>query len=346
MKKLSLLALTTALIAIPVSAHAEWYAGAGGGFQVPRDQEIKAGGVKQDVEYDNGWGALGAVGYKYGTGLRSELELGYRGAGVDSVSASATDAGSARIYSLMANTIYDIPTSLDFSPYIGAGVGAAKVSYDNVRTISGSVVDDSDIVPALQALVGFNVPFAENLDFFAQYQYQYLFDVEPNTNSGVRVDADYGNSLILAGVRYTFSEPLKPVAVAEPVAAALVELPKALPEVVEAPAIEKYMVFFDFDRSDITIEAADILKKVADNAEKGKVTRIELTGHADRAGKDKYNEKLSARRAEAVKKQLMRLGLPESEIATSAKGEREPLVQTGDGVREPQNRRVEIVYGN
>lgn len=351
MNKLSVLVLTTALIAFPVASHAEWYAGAGGGLQIPKDQEVKSG-PSQDIEYVNGWGVLGAVGYKYGNGLRSELELGYRGAGVDSVSLSATDAGSAKVFSLMANTLYDIPTDAGFSPYVGAGAGIAKIKYNNVRSLAAgvgtnalpgsNVLDDSSVAPAVQGIFGFNVPFADNLDFFAQYQYQYLFNVDPKNNAGGRVDADYGNSLILAGLRYSFSEP-KPVPVAAPLP---VELPQALPEVVEAPAIEKYMVFFDFDRSDLTIEAADILKKVADNAEKGKVTRIELTGHADRAGSDRYNEKLSARRAEAVRKQLIRLGLPESEIATSSKGERQPLVQTNDGVREPQNRRVEIVYGN
>lgn len=352
MKKLSLLALTSALIVLPAVANAEWYAGAGGGLQIPKDQEIKSGPT-QDIDYDNGWGVLGAVGYKYGNGLRSELELGYRGAGVDSVSLSTQDGGSAKVLSLMANTLYDIPTNTGFSPYVGAGAGIAKIDYNNVRSLAAGVgtnsltgsnlLDDSDVVPALQGIFGFNVPFADSLDFFAQYQYQYLFNVDPSNNAGGRTDADYGNSLILAGLRYTFSEPA-PVAAAAP-APAPVELPQALPEVA-APAIEKYMVFFDFDRSDLTIEAADILKKVAENAEKGKVTRIELTGHADRAGKDGYNQKLSARRAETVKKQLMRLGLPASEIATSAKGEREPLVQTNDGVREPQNRRVEIVYGN
>ena len=116
-------------------------------------------------------------------------------------------------------------------------------------------------------------------------------------------------------------------------------------EVIAAPAIEKYMVFFDFDRSDLTIEAADILKKVADNAKKGNVVRIELTGHTDRVGSKEYNMKLSQRRANTVKKQLVRLGLSAAEINTIAKGESEPLVPTADGVREAQNRRVEIVYG-
>ena len=67
------------------------------------------------------------------------------------------------------------------------------------------------------------------------------------------------------------------------------------------------------------------------------------TGHADRSGTVKYNLGLSKRRAEAVKKALVQLGITSNEIATVWKGEAEPLVQTKDGVREPQNRRVEIV---
>ncbi len=338
MKKLSILALTTALVALPAVAYAEWYAGAGGGIQLPRDQNIKAGVTKQDVDFNNGLGTLGTVGYKYGNGLRSELELGYRRATVDTVSNSAVDTGSTKVFSLMANALYDIPTGTGFAPYVGAGAGGAKVIYNNVRTIGGSTLDDSDVVGAVQGIVGASAPITENLNFFAQYQYQYLIDVREKTNTGADVYTNNGNSLIMAGLRYHFNEPT-PVPVAVPAPA-----PAPIPEMV-APAIDKYMVFFDFDRSDITIEAADILKKVSENAEKGKVTRIELTGHADRAGKEGYNQKLSARRAAEVKKQLVRLGLPASDIATSAKGETAPLVPTGDGVREPQNRRVEIIYG-
>ncbi|HAD86247.1 MAG TPA: hypothetical protein DCG48_02695, partial [Rhodospirillaceae bacterium] len=73
------------------------------------------------------------------------------------------------------------------------------------------------------------------------------------------------------------------------------------------------------------------------------VTRIETTGHADRSGTDAYNLRLSQRRAESVKAELNRLGIPSGEILTRWKGEREPLVQTPDGAREPQNRRVEII---
>ena len=355
MKKLSFLLLTSALITLPSLAKAEFYAGVGGGVQMPREEGIKTG-VKQNVDLDTGWGALGTVGYKFGNGFREELELSYRGTGVDNVSGTTSYGGSEHVYSLMANTLYDIDTGTIVTPYLGVGAGVAKVDYDNVRTIGGNTLNDSDVGLALQGIAGVSVPLAESLSFFTQYQYQNVINLETATNSGAGAKSQYGSSLITAGLRWEFSLPessTRQTAMMEPVAApepALTPAPVAAPsetkkEVVAAPAVEKYMVFFDFNRSDLTIEAADILKKVADNAEKGKIVRLELTGHADRAGGDAYNMKLSQRRADAVKKQLVRLGLPAAEISTVAKGEREPLVPTADGVREPQNRRVEIVYG-
>jgi OmpA-OmpF porin, OOP family len=74
------------------------------------------------------------------------------------------------------------------------------------------------------------------------------------------------------------------------------------------------------------------------------VRLIVATGHADRSGPDNYNVRLSERRATAVKNQLVREGVPAGIIQTAGKGERENLVQTADGVREPRNRRVEIVF--
>jgi len=91
-------------------------------------------------------------------------------------------------------------------------------------------------------------------------------------------------------------------------------------------------------------ELKKIIETAADNAKKGNVTRIRATGHADRSGPEKYNMRLSMRRAQAVKAELVRLGIAEKEITLVAKGETEPLVPTPDGVREPQNRRVEILF--
>ena len=110
-----------------------------------------------------------------------------------------------------------------------------------------------------------------------------------------------------------------------------------------APKAEQYLVFFDFDSAKLTPEAIDIVKSAADTAKKESSPDIMLIGHADRAGSADYNLALSGRRADAVKAELVDLGLSPNAITTEAKGEAEPLVPTADGVAEPQNRRVEIL---
>ncbi|MBL8675565.1 MAG: OmpA family protein [Rhodospirillales bacterium] len=122
--------------------------------------------------------------------------------------------------------------------------------------------------------------------------------------------------------------------------------PPSGPAPVQPPKVagkKSYIVFFDFDRALITPTAATTIKQAAADAKAGKSTRLDVTGHADKSGGDAYNMALSLRRANAVKDQLVREGIPANQIAVVGRGESMPLVQTADGVREPQNRRVEIV---
>ena len=106
-----------------------------------------------------------------------------------------------------------------------------------------------------------------------------------------------------------------------------------------------YLVFFDFDKSNLTPGAIEIIKKANTEAHaSANEVNFSITGHTDRAGSDAYNMKLSQRRANSVKGELVKLGDNGKYIETIAKGESEPLVPTKDGVKEPQNRRVEIIY--
>ena len=109
-------------------------------------------------------------------------------------------------------------------------------------------------------------------------------------------------------------------------------------------APHSYLVFFDFNKSDLTAQATGIVDQAAKNAEAAKVSRLTVTGHTDTVGSDAYNMRLSRRRAESVAAQLEKDGIPSSEIQIVAKGKRDLLVPTADGVKEPQNRRVQIVY--
>ena len=101
--------------------------------------------------------------------------------------------------------------------------------------------------------------------------------------------------------------------------------------------------FFDWDRADLTDRARQIIAEAATNARTVSSTRIEVSGHADRTGTAVYNQRLSVRRAEAVAAELVRRGVTRNMITIQGFGFDRPLVPTAQGVREPQNRRVEIV---
>jgi outer membrane protein OmpA-like peptidoglycan-associated protein len=104
-----------------------------------------------------------------------------------------------------------------------------------------------------------------------------------------------------------------------------------------------FQVFFDFNKADITSAAAHVIQQASDSVKAGHMTQINVTGHTDTVGSAKYNQALSEHRAAAVKQQLIADGVSGTEIATSGVGKSGLLVPTADGVREPQNRRAEIV---
>ncbi len=109
------------------------------------------------------------------------------------------------------------------------------------------------------------------------------------------------------------------------------------------PPVRNFLVFFDFDKSTLTPRALDIVKEAARVAKAGQSAKVTCTGHTDTAGPASYNLALSLRRANTVKDALIREGVSATAIIVLGKGETQLLVATKDGVREPQNRRVEIV---
>ena len=105
------------------------------------------------------------------------------------------------------------------------------------------------------------------------------------------------------------------------------------------------MVFFDWDRSNLSVTTLNTITQAVTAFRSTGNARITATGHTDTTGPESYNMALSLRRANAVKNELVRQGVPADAIAVVGKGESQLLVPTGDNVREPQNRRVEIVIG-
>ncbi|MCB1783333.1 MAG: OmpA family protein [Alphaproteobacteria bacterium] len=129
-----------------------------------------------------------------------------------------------------------------------------------------------------------------------------------------------------------------PVAQAEPAPAPAPEPPPMAPE--EA----MYLVFFNWDSSELSSGAFGVLDAVADEVKKNPPKQINVTGHADTSGEKEYNKKLSFRRANAVRDALAKRGVAQDLMKVESRGEEELLVPTPDNVREPANRRVNISF--
>ena len=127
---------------------------------------------------------------------------------------------------------------------------------------------------------------------------------------------------------------------AEEMPAPIVEAPKGEPVPVQQAM---FIVFFDWDKSNISAGANDVLDAVAQELKSRKdVKGLHIIGHTDSSGSEKYNDKLSMRRANAVKKGLEARGIPKDMVTVEGRGEHDLLVKTADGVREPANRRAQM----
>jgi OmpA family protein len=104
-----------------------------------------------------------------------------------------------------------------------------------------------------------------------------------------------------------------------------------------------YMVFFDWDSTKLNQQSMVVIGQAAQAFKARGATGITATGHTDTSGGDAYNMALSLRRANVVKDALVQQGVPAGAINAVGVGKAGLLVQTPDGVREPQNRRVEMV---
>ncbi len=345
-------------------------------LSIPQTNLQANGFGNRRIKLDTGFVGVASVGYGLGNGLRFEIEGGYRqnkfgnvnnqSNGVNTVLGRA--GGDEQKYSGMVNVLYDFDVNVfgagsgfpAISPYVGVGAGYAWAQHKNVRlsSLTGPQVgfpngisqlyrtNDGDGAFAYQFIGGVAFPIASipglaltaEYRFFGlagerTYKYQYFSNGgAPGgtaTRASLKFDDNYNHSLML-GVRYAFNAAPAPV-IAAPAPVAVRE------------AARTYLVFFDWDRADLTDRARAIIGEAAQATTRIAVTRIEVAGHTDKSGTPRYNQGLSQRRANNVAAELVRLGVPRQAITTQAFGESRPLVPTADGVREPQNRRVEIV---
>lgn len=115
---------------------------------------------------------------------------------------------------------------------------------------------------------------------------------------------------------------------------------------VAQPGIEgegKYLITFGLDQVTLTEADRRVIAQAAEDYRRTGTAQVNVTGYTDTSGPAAYNLELSQERAEIVANELMREGVPATDIVTVGRGEENLLVPTADGVREPRNRRVEIV---
>ena len=350
----ALVAAGALVVALPSLAHAQWYVGADVGGNITSDAPVRIYDATNDVDAFNdttyNWGPVGLIeaGYSFG-GPKVEMELGYRTNRTNMVGAG-TGAGSTNSFSMMTNAIYELQGIAGYSkvhPFVGAGLGAAKIMSNDITSDSVWAYSGSDWKMAYQGMAGVGYDITDNLMVKGQYRY---FATENYVVSGISGDsghAEYKNQAVLVGLTYSFgSHAPSQAAAPAPVAftqSAYAPAPTSVPAARRSAAQNNYIVFFDFDKASLSAEADRVISQAAVAAKLGGITRVNLTGHTDLSGSDKYNVALSLKRANVVKEALVKQGVPAGDIVLVGKGKSSPLVKTKDGVREPQNRRVEIV---
>jgi outer membrane protein OmpA-like peptidoglycan-associated protein len=325
-----------------------FYTGLAGGANWLNESTVTGGGASNDVDFDLGYGLLAKLGYGFMDNFRTELELGYRSNDIDSTSAAGVNAsGDVNAWTAFVNGYYDFMPKSQFNPFVGLGLGMARVNVDSARVNATRVIDDNDTVAAYQGIVGASYALADNWLLTADYRYTASFsDLDLRSTTGTKVEADWSNHAVMLGLTYRFGAPAKAMPAAAPA-----PMPVATPAPAPAPAAapapaprapETYIVFFAFDKSDISPVAAQVLDRaIADYRATGS-TNVRIEGNADRSGKNDYNLKLSQRRASSVAAYLSSKGIAQNAIQTVANGEEKPRVPTADGVRNDENRNAQI----
>ncbi len=364
-----------ATLAIAPAAHAYegLYGAIGAGLSyfgyendVSNDHQGGSGPITfdSDSDYDNGIGIYAALGLAHGNGIRTELEYSYRSADIDQIDPKAgfagipagSIAGDTKIHALMVNGLYDFDGMADkgITPYVGAGIGIGRVNH----RISGTngplsiAYGDFDYNFAYQGIAGVAVGLAEGLALDLSYRY---FNMIGNSYEGALINglpsvvkANAGSHNFFAGLRWNFGDSTPPVQYKDcwdgssvPITA---ECP---PQIIEEQAASldpiEFTVYFDYDKSNLTPQASTLIQEAASRALQNDIETVVVAGNTDTSGSSAYNQALSERRARVVREALVANGVPADRIRTEAYGESNLAKPTADGVREPLNRRSEVV---
>ena len=342
MRKLALAAaLATTALATPAMARDDsWYIGVDAGVLLVEDQNMTfsavppGGRAGPSIDYHKGYDVDANIGYDFG-GFRLEAEAAYKRAKIDLDAMGPVGqrfGGATSALSFMLNGLLDFGPDDGLQGFVGGGVGVSRAK------VASDIVNDSDTGFAWQALAGVRYPVTNNVDVSLKYRFFNQDDIEliPAYQSvygqaGSTASTKLRTHSLLLGLTYNFGAPVEAA-------------PPPPPPVADCSP-GPYIVFFEWDKSDVTPDAATILDNAVSAYSNCGSAQVMLAGYADKSGSASYNVGLSQRRADAVKAYMASKGIPDGVMTTQAFGETNPRVETADGVRELQNRRVEITYG-
>ena len=343
--------LAATMLALPVAASADpitgLYIGGAGGVNIMQDEHAAISAPRVNAGTTNlrtrvGPAAAVTLGYGLGNGIRAEIEGDYLRNNFGGSNGRTNSGGLEQKFGAMFNVLYDFGAIIPYvQPYVGVGAGYQWAKESNLHAsgpgFAAAANTDTEGKFAAQGIlgIGYPIPGAPNLSLTADYRFMALIG-DRNYNgvaNGVpatfKLNHDY-NHTVMVGFLYSFNSPPPPPAPA----------PAA---VAPSPISRSYLVFFDWDKATLTDRARQIVSEAAANSTKVQYTQLEVNGYTDTSGTARYNQGLSVRRAQAVAAELVKDGVPKSAIAIQGFGETHLLVATGPGVREPQNRRVEII---
>ncbi len=341
----ALLACVGTLLPSPAYAGEGWYVGLGAGWDQLNNPKIQGDGLDGKLGTRDTAIIAGTLGYRIpGMPIRFEAEGAWDRHDTRSFADGGTTFltdGHAEVRSLMGNALYDVHVMprVKLSVGAGAGVGQDRIKFADPLA-PGEFRTGMRTGFMWQAIGGVTFDVTPQLDLFAEYHYR---DLRNGSNNPAQPYATHSltENAVIAGFRWYPYEAME-VAASEPPPPPMPPLPLPPPP---PQSVKTFIVFFDFNKSNLTAEAQNVVSEAIRTVQQTGAVRIAITGHTDTVGSDTYNQALSIRRAETVKDEMIREGMKADEISTVGKGYHDPLVPTGPGMREPQNRRAVIDLG-
>ncbi len=317
-----------------------WYLSLEGGANWVADWDVLVNpATPATASFDTGWAVLASVGYAFGGNWRTEFEVGYRSNNLDTITSGAPPPGptTGDLWegSFMVNALYDIRLGDKLGLSLGVGAGADFAELDLTTATSQGSDDDWNF--AYQGIAGLNYAIGRQTSAFINYRYFRAH--EPDfilaASGGPTLNGDdFQKHTVTLGLRY---------ALASPQVMADVPPPYSQPPAVEpAGPARQFIVFFGFNKYNLTTAALRVIAEAVIAAKENGSATVIITGHTDTVGGGDFNQRLSMRRSNAVKAEMVRQGVSPAGISTTGRGENELLVQTADNVKEPQNRRATI----